>query len=66
MGVTEEERVDGFENEDSLRGASQDGMLIAQDHIFGPDQSILKLKDLDEVIRMVDAISYGLATGVFT
>ena len=23
MGVTEEERVDGFENEDSLRGASQ-------------------------------------------
>ena len=41
-------------------------MLIAHDHIFGLDQSILKLKNLDKVIRKVDAISYGLATGVFT
>ncbi len=44
----------------------QDNMLIAQDEIFGPVQSILKYKDLNEVIRRANATRYGLAAGVFT
>ncbi|EEF52026.1 aldehyde dehydrogenase family 2 member B4, mitochondrial [Ricinus communis] len=44
----------------------QDDMLIAQDEIFGPVQSILKFKDLDEVIRRANTTRYGLAAGVFT
>ncbi|KAM7506636.1 hypothetical protein LguiA_017089 [Lonicera macranthoides] len=44
----------------------QDNMLIATDEIFGPVQSILKFKDLDEVIRRANASRYGLAAGVFT
>lgn len=44
----------------------QDDMLIAQDEIFGPVQSIFKFKDLDEVIRRANATRYGLAAGVFT
>nr|AXQ60486.1 acetaldehyde dehydrogenase [Diospyros kaki] len=44
----------------------QDSMLIATDEIFGPVQSILKFKDLDEVIRRANATPYGLASGVFT
>lgn len=44
----------------------KDDMLIAKDEIFGPVQSILKFKDLDEVIRRANATSYGLAAGVFT
>ncbi|RVW47280.1 Aldehyde dehydrogenase family 2 member B7, mitochondrial [Vitis vinifera] len=44
----------------------QDDMLIAQDEIFGPVQSILKFKDLDEVIRRANASNCGLAAGVFT
>lgn len=44
----------------------QDNMLIAKDEIFGPVQSILKFKDLEEVIRRANATSYGLAAGVFT
>ncbi|KAH0648200.1 hypothetical protein KY285_033448 [Solanum tuberosum] len=44
----------------------KDDMLIATDEIFGPVQSILKFKDLDEVIRRANATKYGLAAGVFT
>uniref|UniRef100_A0A7N0V3R6 Aldehyde dehydrogenase domain-containing protein n=2 Tax=Kalanchoe fedtschenkoi TaxID=63787 RepID=A0A7N0V3R6_KALFE len=44
----------------------QDDMLIAQDEIFGPVQSILKYKELDEAIRRANASKYGLAAGVFT
>ncbi|XP_031405387.1 aldehyde dehydrogenase family 2 member B4, mitochondrial isoform X1 [Punica granatum] len=44
----------------------QDDMLIAKDEIFGPVQSILKFKHLDEVIRRANQTHYGLAAGVFT
>ncbi|KAJ7953639.1 Aldehyde dehydrogenase [Quillaja saponaria] len=44
----------------------KDEMLIAKDEIFGPVQSILKFKDLDEVIQRANATAYGLAAGVFT
>ncbi|XP_077217556.1 benzaldehyde dehydrogenase, mitochondrial-like [Tasmannia lanceolata] len=44
----------------------KDDMLIAKDEIFGPVQSILKFKDMDEVIRRANATRYGLAAGVFT
>ncbi|KAL4577194.1 hypothetical protein LXL04_013298 [Taraxacum kok-saghyz] len=44
----------------------QDNMLIAKDEIFGPVQSILKFKDIDEVIRRSNASQFGLAAGVFT
>ncbi|KAL4346690.1 hypothetical protein GQ457_17G013340 [Hibiscus cannabinus] len=41
-------------------------MLIAKDEIFGPVQSILKFKDIKEVIGRANRTSYGLAAGVFT
>ncbi|KAE8736356.1 Aldehyde dehydrogenase [Hibiscus syriacus] len=41
-------------------------MLIAKDEIFGPVQSILKFKDINEVIQRANTTSYGLAAGVFT
>lgn len=44
----------------------QDDMLIAKDEIFGPVQSILKYRDLEEVIRRANSTRYGLAAGVFT
>jgi len=44
----------------------QDDMPIATDEIFGPIQSILKFKTLDEVIKRANATHYGLAAGVFT
>ncbi|KAL2546915.1 Aldehyde dehydrogenase family 2 member B7 [Forsythia ovata] len=44
----------------------KDDMLIAKEEIFGPVQSILKFKDLDEVIQRANNTRYGLAAGVFT
>ncbi|XP_062110280.1 benzaldehyde dehydrogenase, mitochondrial-like [Humulus lupulus] len=44
----------------------KDDMLIAKDEIFGPVQSILKFKDLNEVIKRANNTQYGLAAGVFT
>ncbi|XP_015168093.1 aldehyde dehydrogenase family 2 member B7, mitochondrial-like [Solanum tuberosum] len=44
----------------------KDDMLIAQDDIFGPVQSILKFKDLDEMVRRDNSSQYGLAAGVFS
>ncbi|TKY69849.1 Aldehyde dehydrogenase family 2 member B7 [Spatholobus suberectus] len=44
----------------------QDDMLIAKEEIFGPVQSILKFKDLGEVIQRANKTHYGLAAGVFT
>ncbi|KAJ0704317.1 Benzaldehyde dehydrogenase [Helianthus annuus] len=41
-------------------------MLIATDEIFGPVQTILKFKDINEVIRRANATHFGLAAGVFT
>lgn len=41
-------------------------MRIAREEIFGPVQSILKFKDIDEAIDMANDTSYGLAAGVYT
>ncbi|KAJ4850896.1 Aldehyde dehydrogenase 2 member B7, mitochondrial [Turnera subulata] len=56
----------GFYVQPTVFSDVKDDMLIAKDEIFGPVQSILKFKDLDEVIRRANASHYGLAAGVFT
>lgn len=43
-----------------------DNMRIAHDEIFGPVQSILKFKTLEEVIDRANNTNFGLAAGVFT
>jgi len=44
----------------------KDDMTIAKEEIFGPVMSIIKFKDIDEVIRRANNTSYGLAAAVFT
>ncbi|GMH21475.1 hypothetical protein Nepgr_023317 [Nepenthes gracilis] len=44
----------------------KDDMVIAQEEIFGPVQSILKFRDHDDVIRRANNTRYGLAAGIFT
>ncbi|CAJ2664388.1 unnamed protein product [Trifolium pratense] len=56
----------GFFVQPTVFSNVQDDMLIAKDEIFGPVQTILKFKDIDEVIRRANATRYGLAAGVFT
>lgn len=44
----------------------RDEMKIAQEEIFGPVMSIIKFKDIDEVIQRANNTMYGLAAGVWT
>ncbi|XP_047318750.1 benzaldehyde dehydrogenase, mitochondrial [Impatiens glandulifera] len=56
----------GFYIQPTVFSDVKDDMLIAQDEIFGPVQSILKYKSTDEVIKRANNSQYGLAAGVFT
>eukprot|EP01018_Ginkgo_biloba_P006142 Gb_32911 [translate_table: standard] len=56
----------GFYIQPTVFADVQDGMSIAKHEIFGPVQSILKFKTLDEVIKRANATHYGLAAGVYT
>lgn len=44
----------------------QDNMKIAQEEIFGPVMSILKFKDMSEVVERANKSLYGLAAAVWT
>lgn len=44
----------------------KDDMTIAKEEIFGPVMSILKFKDVDEVIQRANNSCYGLGAGVVT
>ena len=44
----------------------EDQMKIAREEIFGPVQSILKFKTLDEAIQRANNTNYGLAAGILT
>ncbi|XP_048246394.1 LOW QUALITY PROTEIN: aldehyde dehydrogenase, cytosolic 2-like [Haliotis rufescens] len=43
-----------------------DNMRIAREEIFGPVQSIIKFRDVEEVLERANATKYGLAVGVIT
>jgi hypothetical protein len=44
----------------------KDEMKIAREEIFGPVMSIMKFRDLDEVIARANNTTYGLAAAVWT
>jgi aldehyde dehydrogenase (NAD+) len=44
----------------------KDNMKIAQEEIFGPVMSILKFKDMDDLVERANANMYGLAAAVWT
>jgi aldehyde dehydrogenase (NAD+) len=44
----------------------KDEMKIAQEEIFGPVMSILKFKDMDELVNRANETMYGLAAAVWT
>ncbi len=44
----------------------KDEMKIAEEEIFGPVMSILKFKDMDELVERANKTMYGLAAAVWT
>jgi aldehyde dehydrogenase (NAD+) len=57
---------EGFFLEPTVFSNVTDDMRIARDEIFGPVQSILKFKTLDEVIERANRTNYGLAAAIVT
>ena len=56
----------GYFIEPTVFADVQDNMRIAEEEIFGPVQSIIKFKDLDEVVERANKTVYGLAAAVWT
>src|ERR1700693_1963742 len=56
----------GYFIEPTVFADVQDNMKIAQEEIFGPVMTILKFKDLEEVVERANKTMYGLAAAVWT
>jgi aldehyde dehydrogenase (NAD+) len=56
----------GYFIEPTVFANVDDGMDIAREEIFGPVMSILKFRDVHEVIRRANNTAYGLAAAVWT
>jgi aldehyde dehydrogenase (NAD+) len=56
----------GYFIEPTVFADVKDEMTIAKEEIFGPVMSIIKFKDIDEVIKRANNTNYGLAAAVFT
>jgi aldehyde dehydrogenase (NAD+) len=56
----------GYFVEPTVFSDVQDSMKIAREEIFGPVMSIIRFKNLDEVIDRANKTVYGLAAGVWT
>jgi aldehyde dehydrogenase (NAD+) len=66
--VTGGERVgnQGYFVEPTLFTNVTDDMRIARDEIFGPVMSVLKFKNVDDIIRRANDTNFGLAAAVWT
>ena len=56
----------GFFIKPTIFADVKDDMAIARDEIFGPVLSVIKFKDIDEVIERANTTDYGLAAAVWT
>ena len=56
----------GFFIQPTVFDAVGDDMTIAQEEIFGPVLSVMKFKDIDEVVQRANRNMYGLAAAVWT
>jgi aldehyde dehydrogenase (NAD+) len=56
----------GFFYRPTLFGDVDPQMRIAQEEIFGPTTALIRVRDLDEAIRVSNGIRYGLSSSIFT
>lgn len=56
----------GYFVEPTVFADVKDNMKIAEEEIFGPVLSIIKFKDMEEVIQRANTTMYGLAAAVWT
>jgi alpha-ketoglutaric semialdehyde dehydrogenase len=56
----------GFYYRPTVFGEVEAGMRIAQEEIFGPTTALIRVRDLDEAIRVSNGVKYGLSSSIFT
>jgi acyl-CoA reductase-like NAD-dependent aldehyde dehydrogenase len=57
---------DGFFYRPTIFGEVEPGMRIAQEEIFGPTTALIRVRDVDEAIRVSNGIKFGLSSSIFT
>jgi aldehyde dehydrogenase (NAD+) len=60
------ELANGFYYRPTVFGDVDPQMRIAQEEIFGPTTALIKVRDLDEAIRVSNGIRFGLSSSIFT
>ncbi len=56
----------GFYYRPTVFGDVEAGMRIAQEEIFGPMTALIRVRDLDEAVRVSNGVRYGLSSSIFT
>jgi alpha-ketoglutaric semialdehyde dehydrogenase len=56
----------GFYYRPTVFGDVEPGMRIAQEEIFGPTTSVIRVRDVDQAIEVSNGIRYGLSSSIFT
>jgi acyl-CoA reductase-like NAD-dependent aldehyde dehydrogenase len=56
----------GFFYRPTIFGDVEAGMRIAQEEIFGPTLSLIRVRDEAEAVRVSNGIAYGLSSSIFT
>src|SRR3990170_1950958 len=64
--ASEGDLAKGFYYRPTIFGDVEPGMRIAQEEIFGPTLSLIRVRGEDEAIRVSNGIRYGLSSSIFT
>jgi acyl-CoA reductase-like NAD-dependent aldehyde dehydrogenase len=56
----------GFFYRPTIFGEVDPQMRVAQEEIFGPTTALIRVRDVDEAIRVSNGIKYGLSSSIFT
>jgi len=56
----------GFFYRPTIFGDVDPQMRVAQEEIFGPTTALIRVKDVDEAIRVSNGVKYGLSSSIFT
>ncbi len=56
----------GFYYRPTIFADADPAMRIAQEEIFGPTTTLIRVRDFDEAIRVANDIRYGLSSAIFT
>lgn len=57
---------DGTMMQATLLDDAKTGMKVCREELFGPALAVLRVKDIDEAIKLANDTNFGLSAGVFT